>query len=562
MDIAQISPEKENFLRAYFYVIRKIDFLILKGEKYMSVINITNLTFSYDTHYENIFENTSFTIDTDWKLGFIGRNGRGKTTFLNLLRGKYEYKGSIVSAVDFDYFPFIVEDKGSTFEVIRNVIASYTEWESEMEECLNANTEESLLHYGTLLEQYMAHDGYTIRELIEREMSKLKVTENVLNRPFYTLSNGERTKLLLVALFLKKNNFLLIDEPTNHLDIEGRQVVADYLKTKKGFILVSHDRLFLDQIIDHVLSINRSSIEVQQGNYSSWKLNKDRTDQYELGENAKLKKEIGRLNAASLRNENWSDQIEKSKIGAGDKGFVGHKSAKMMKRAKVIEKRQDKMIEEKKELLKNIEQVDTLKIHCKDYVKSTLVEIQNLVIRYDDRAISDPISFVINQGDRVALRGKNGCGKSSVIKLLVGEQIDYTGKLNKGSTLKISYVPQDTSFLKSSMRDFIKVSGIDESLFKTILRKLDFTRSAFDKDLSELSGGQKKKVLIAKSLSEKAHLYVWDEPLNFMDILSRNQIEELITRYKPTMLFVEHDKLFNETIATNCICIEKTASVQ
>lgn len=528
----------------------------------MSVINITNLTFSYDTHYENIFENTSFTIDTDWKLGFIGRNGRGKTTLLNLLQGKYEYKGNIVSSVSFDYFPFEVEQDQLTLEVIRNVIAPFSQWEEEMELCLKKNTGASLEQYGILLDAYMQHDGYTIKELIIKEISKLKVDEEVLNRPFYTLSNGERTKLLLVALFLKKNNFLLIDEPTNHLDIEGRQIVAEYLKSKKGFILVSHDRLFLDQIIDHVLCINRHNIEVQQGNYSSWKLNKDRNDQYELGENEKLKKEIGRLNAASMRNENWSDQIEKSKIGATDKGFVGHKSAKMMKRAKVIEKRQDKMIEEKKQLLKNIEQVHTLKVHCMDYVKPVLAEVQDVVIQYDGKAVSKPISFNIKQGDRIALKGSNGCGKSSLIKLLVGEELIYSGKLLKGSKLKISYVPQDTSFLKGSMRDFVRESGIDESLFKAILRKLDFTRQAFDKDLSELSGGQKKKVLIARSLCEQAHLYVWDEPLNFIDILSRTQIEELIMQYKPTMVFVEHDRLFVETIATNCICIEKTASVQ
>lgn len=263
-----------------------------------------------------------------------------------------------------------------------------------------------------------------------------------------------------------------------------------------------------------------------------------------------------------MRNENWSDQIEKSKIGAADKGFVGHKSAKMMKRAKVIEKRQDKMIEEKKQLLKNIEQVHTLKVHCMDYVKPILAEVQDVVIQYDGKSVSKPISFSIKQGDRIALKGSNGCGKSSLIKLLVGEELIYSGKLLKGSKLKISYVPQDTSFLKGSMRDFVRESGIDESLFKAILRKLDFTRQAFDKDLSELSGGQKKKVLIARSLCEQAHLYVWDEPLNFIDILSRTQIEELIMQHKPTMVFVEHDRLFVETIATNCICIEKTASVQ
>lgn len=519
----------------------------------MSIISVNNLTFSYDTYYENIFERTSFTIDTDWKLGFIGRNGRGKTTFLNLLLGKYEYTGSIVSSVTFDYFPFKVEENHLTLEVIRNVIAPYSKWEEEMEGYLAKNTEASLEKYGEVLEQYIEHEGYIIEELIQKEIGKLGVTADVLYRSFETLSSGEKTKLLLAALFLKKNNFLLIDEPTNHLDIEGRELVAEYLKGKKGFILVSHDRVFLNEIIDHVLSINRQSIEIQKGNYSSWKANRDKQDQYELGENDKLKKEISRLEIASLRTQGWSDKVEKSKSGAADKGFVGHKSAKMMKRAKVIENRQQKMVEEKRELLKNVEQVDTLKIHNIDYVKTKLIEVQHLTISYNEQVIGDPISFTVNQGERIALRGKNGCGKSSIIKLLMGYDIPHNGKVNIGSGLKISYVPQDTSFLKGSMRAFIEAEGIEESLFKAILRKLDFTRSAFDKDLAELSGGQKKKVLIAKSLSQKAHLYIWDEPLNFMDILSRNQIEELILKYQPTMIFVEHDRLFNETIATQTI---------
>lgn len=521
----------------------------------MSIINVNGLTFSYESHYENIFEDTSFTIDTDWKLGFIGRNGRGKTTFLKLLLGKYEYKGTIVSSISFDYFPFEVCEKGITRDVIRNVIAPYKQWEEEMEGCIADSTAESLDRYGVVLEMYLHHDGYSIDELIEKEIGKLGVASDVLQRPFETLSNGERTKLMLAALFLKKNNFLLIDEPTNHLDIEGRQVVADYLSSKKGFILVSHDRLFLDQIIDHVLSINRNSIEIIKGNYEVWKFNKDRHDQYELGENEKLKKEIGRLELASRQTMGWSTEIEKSKIGShsGDRGFIGHKSAKMMKRAKVIEKRQDRLIEEKREFLKNVEQVDTLKIHGMDYVKNTLIEVRDLGITYGEKKVCEDISFMVERGERIALRGSNGCGKSSIIKLLMGQDINYAGKVLKGTGLKISYVPQDTSFLKGDMKDFVRNEGIDESLFKAILRKLDFTRNAFDKDLSELSGGQKKKVLIAKSLSEHAHIYIWDEPLNFIDILSRNQIEELILKYEPTMIFVEHDRLFNEKIATKTI---------
>lgn len=152
-------------------------------------------------------------------------------------------------------------------------------------------------------------------------------------------------------------------------------------------------------------------------------------------------------------------------------------------------------------------------------------------------------------------RGKNGCGKSSILKLLMGEKIEHTGICQTGSQIVTSYVPQDTSFLHGTLKEFAEMEQIDESLFKAILRKLDFTRAQFEKDMSEFSGGQKKKVLIAKSLSQPAHLYVWDEPLNFIDVLSRIQIEELILAYCPTLLFVEHDNMFSRHIATKTIVL-------
>lgn len=159
------------------------------------------------------------------------------------------------------------------------------------------------------------------------------------------LSKGEQTKALLAALFLKENSFLLIDEPTNHLDTLGRKTLSDYLKRKHGFILVSHDRVFLDNCIDHILVINKTNIEVQRGNFSSWWRNKEMQDSFERAENEKHKKEISRLTAAAQKTSGWSDRVEKSKNGSTnsgsklDKGYVGHKAAKMMKRSKAIENR-------------------------------------------------------------------------------------------------------------------------------------------------------------------------------------------------------------------------------
>ena len=487
----------------------------------MSLINVTNLTFAYDGSYDNIFENVSFQIDTDWKLGFTGRNGRGKTTFLNLLLGKYEYSGTISTNVSFEYFPFgVTNSENNTIEVIESICPDCLHWQ------------------------------------VMRELSLLQVSEDVLYRPYNTLSNGEQTKVLLATLFLKENSFLLIDEPTNHLDVKAREVVSDYLRSKRGFILVSHDRAFLDNCIDHILSINKTTIEIQKGNFSSWLDNKQRQDNFEVAENEKLRKEITRLQSAAKRAAVWSDKVEKTKMGTTDsvdRGYIGHKSAKMMKRSKGIEERQQAAIDEKSELLRNIESSAKIKISQINFHADRFVELDKVSIFYDSKVACENISFTVEQGDRVALCGRNGSGKSSVIRLICGEDISYTGSFRKASQLKISYVSQDTSYLRGNLTSYAIDNGIDESIFKAILRQLDFSRIQFEKDMSDFSGGQKKKVLIARSLCEKAHLHIWDEPLNFIDVISRMQIEELLFAYVPTMLFVEHDSEFCNNIVTKLI---------
>ncbi|MDD7795517.1 Lsa family ABC-F type ribosomal protection protein [Clostridium sp. 'White wine YQ'] len=490
----------------------------------MSLINVTNLTFAYEGSYDNIFENVSFQIDTDWKLGFTGRNGRGKTTFMNLLLGNYEYSGNISASVTFEYFPYEVKDQENfTIDIIREISSNSMDWE------------------------------------IMKELSLLDIEDDVLYRQFYTLSKGEQTKVLLAAMFLKENSFLLIDEPTNHLDTEARKKLSGYLNKKKGFILVSHDRAFLDNCVDHILAINKTNIEIQKGNFSSWWENKELQDNFELAENEKLKKDINRLSAAAKRTSSWSDNVESTKYGTTnsgskiDRGYVGHKAAKMMKRSKNIETRQQNMIEEKSKLLKNIESNESLKISSLKFHDSKLVELRDISICYGDRVVCEGISFSVEQGERVAIQGKNGSGKSSILKLILGEDIPCNGVLVKNNQLIISYVSQDTSYLSGNLSEYAYKYGIDESLFKSILIKLDFSREQFEKDIEDFSGGQKKKVLIARSLCERAHLYIWDEPLNFIDVISRMQIEKLLIEYRPTILFVEHDSAFCENVATKTI---------
>ena len=495
----------------------------------MSQISVNNLTFYYEESYDNIFENVSFQIDSDWKLGFIGRNGRGKTTFLNLLMGRYEYKGQITSRETFDYFPFPInaqDQARNTIEVIELIDPDYEFWK------------------------------------VCRELSLLRVDTEILYRSYSTLSNGEQTKVMLAVLFAKENHFLLIDEPTNHLDMSGRELLCSYLKEKKGFILVSHDRWFLDACIDHVLVINKTNIQVEQGNFSTWYENKTKQDQFEISENEKLKKDIKRLTQAAARTTQWADKAESTKIGfnpikedrnIATRAYIGEKSRRMQQRRKNLERRQQCAIEDKSGLLKNIETVENLKIIPLRHHKEVLVRAKDLAVFYDNKRITGDINFAVKDGDRIFLQGKNGCGKSSILKKILGEDIATTGSLEIASGLKISYVSQDTSYLKGALGEFISQNGLNETLFLALLRKLDFERTQFDKFMEEFSEGQKKKVLIAKSLCEQAHLYIWDEPLNYIDIFSRMQIEQLIEEYRPAMLLVEHDKSFADKIATGIV---------
>ena len=487
----------------------------------MSLININRLTFAHYGAAENIFENVSLNLDTDWRLGFIGRNGRGKTTFLKLLMGEYEYQGVISASVRFDYFPFPVADPERTGALIAGeALGDFERWR------------------------------------LERELSLLKVDPEILDRPFQTLSGGEQTKMLLAVLFLKDNNFLLIDEPTNHLDMRGRTLVGEYLRGKSGYILVSHDRAFLDQCVDHVLSLNRSDIELQKGNFSTWQQNREYSDHYEQAREGKLKADITKLGEAARRSSGWSDRLEKTKKGFGpvNRGFIGHRSAKMMKRAKAVEDRRLKAIEEKKELLKNLETASQLGITTIRHQAGRLLTMRDLSVSYGSKPVVEGVNLTIDHGERLVLTGPNGCGKSSLLKLAAGDgQVPYSGELRLAPNLQISYVPQDTAFLRGLLRDHIRRNNLDESLFKAVLHKLGFEKTQFDGDMSAWSGGQKKKVLIAGSLCGPAHLHIWDEPLNFMDIISRIQIENLIMEHQPTLLMVEHDRRFAEKVASSLI---------
>lgn len=488
---------------------------------------IRDLSFTYDGSYTPVFEHLDISADISWRLALIARNGRGKTTLLRLMRGLYPYRGKIDLPLTPVYFPFDVPDPTQlTLFVMQEAAPDAPEWK------------------------------------LRRELNLLKVDEDTLWRPFDTLSQGEQTKALLAALFSREDAYPMIDEPTNHLDLHGRELVADYLRRKEGFLLVSHDRAFLNRCVDHIVSLNKADVWVMQGNYDTWEARYQRQTETEQARNEVLRRDIRRLEDSARRAAEWAASSEKDKFhvpesvaAVTDRGYIGAKAAAMMKRSQNTLRRREKAVEEKQTLLRNAEKVGELKLTVLHHPKDVLVTLRDGEIRYGERIVCDGITFQVRQGERIALTGPNGCGKSSLLKALVGEGDALSGEVRLASGLTVSYVPQRTDNLRGTMADFISRSGVDETLFKAILRNMDFTRDLFDRPLEQMSQGQKKKLLLARSLCTPAHLYVWDEPLNYIDVFSRVQAEKLLLEYAPTMLLVEHDAVFIDHVCTGSVAL-------
>ena len=480
----------------------------------MPLININNLTFGYDGSEFDLFRDVTVGIDTSWRLALAGRNGRGKTTFLKILRGELPYEGTITGVPETVVFP-LTEDP------------DVEEWK------------------------------------VRKELNLLGADPDIMWRPMETLSGGERTKLMLAKLFAMDGAYPLIDEPTNHLDLRGREKIAEYLSGKDGFILISHDRNFLDMCTDHTMVITKTGIELVSTSYSTWWENNEQRMASEKSRNDQLKKEMTSIETAMKKNAQWSNKAEsyKNRLKAPSKvaqnhwarAYEGAKAKKLMSLSKNLEQRNEAKLEEKKSLLKDLEKTEKLKISGTEHHNRTPVYLKNASIQRYGEQIAFIDDLTVERGMKISLQGPNGCGKSTLIKYIAGsgsdEGITVEGECYIAPGLKMSYVGQDTSSLKGDIYGIATDRGVDKTLLSTILVKMGFTKEALARDVDGLSLGQKKCVMIALSLCEQADLYLWDEPLNYIDVYMRQEIERLVRDSNITMLFVEHDRVFTESVA-------------
>ena len=495
----------------------------------MSNIKISNLSFKYSDSIENIFNNLNLDLDSSWKLGLVGRNGRGKTTFLNLLQGKLQGTGAIQSKLEFNYFP------------------------------LNVKNKEQLTLYA--LEEHVQFDQWEL----ERELNLMQVDTNLIWQPFNTLSGGEQTKVLLALSFINKDAFPLIDEPTNHLDEKSRIQVVRYLqKHSQGYIVVSHDRDFLNQITNHILAIEHTEIHLYQGNYASYEDTKEKRDKFNQEKNEKLRGQIKALNESRQRIKGYSLQSENNKKASAhkneihadiNKGFFGHKAAKIMKRSKNIERRMDKDIQDRKGLMTNVESVPELEMNFQPNYHSTLLETRHLDLKVKDKKLFKDLNLIIRNRGIVSLEGKNGAGKSTFLKSILNKSTDvtYQGILNLTNGLRVSYLPQDFVEYSGTLAEFSQKEHLSYEKILNVLRTMGFPRSSFETRIEEMSIGQQKRVSIAKSLVEEADFYLWDEPANYLDVFNQDQLIDVLRKTKPAMLLVEHDEYFISQVASKRI---------
>ncbi len=521
----------------------------------MPAIQIQNLSFSYSDPYIEIFEDLSLQIDTAWKTALIGRNGRGKTTLLNLIRGELEpTRGRMELPLPAAAFPCTpVDPQTDAFTVIKDSIAPYREWEREMQALLEQPDPDNLARHASLVERFEQQRGWEIDSLIQREIVAIGMTEELLTQPFAQLSGGEQTRALIAALFLKEERFLLLDEPTDHLDMRGREQLGEYLAAKPGFILVSHDRNLLDRCTDHVIAIELGKVRLMPGNYSTWKQQYDREQEAESHRDEKLKREIRKLKVAARKRRVWSGRKEKEKIGAGDKGYVGHKSAKLMKRALSIEHRIQNDIEEKETLLQNVEKQRDLRMQSAGRSPEQLLSVQDLTVRYGDKTVLSGFSLTVNRGQRVALLGPNGAGKTTLFNAISGEVTPAAGSIRLPAYLSVLRAYQSPFWQSGHLRDHLREARYDETRFRQILAVLGAEGEVCEHPLETFSQGELKKVDLCRSFMHPAHLLLWDEPLNYVDIMSREQIEQVILTFEPTLLFIEHDRHFVERVATDIV---------
>ena len=499
---------------------------------------------------KKILDGLTFQVDSGERVGLLGKNGCGKTTLLRILTGQLDWdEGEVVLAPDkrvglISQIP--VYPAGYTVEdVLDTAFRPLREMEEEMEQ-LAARMERGedpalLRRYDQLTAAFEAGGGYDTDTRKNKVCSGLQIGPGMREQLFDRLSGGEKTRVNLGRLILEDTDILLLDEPTNHLDLKATEWLEEYLDKFKGTVLaVSHDRWFLDRVVDRVIEIQEGKAEFYSGNYSFYVVEKERRYQEKLKQYEKEQAKIQQLEKAAEQLRIWA-------YSGNDKIF---------KRAQSMEKRIERMRTTDRPTRERKMEV---RFGEREFRGDEVLTIKGLSKSFGQRALFSGVDLEVVGGERIALLGDNGTGKSTLIKILMGEEGPDEGKIRMGPTVKIGYLPQ-----------IIHFDHPERSLLDTMLYELDCTAqtarnrlASFKfrgedvfKPVSALSGGEQSRLRLGMLMDEKINLLILDEPTNHLDIQSREWIEEAGEEYEGNLLFVSHDRYFIDRFATRVWVLE------
>ena len=523
----------------------------------MIEIELNNIIKNYGL--KNVLNGMNLTLKTGERAAIIGCNGAGKSTVLKIIMKQENISAGTINIRKnatigmlkqiYEYEetnPNVYTFLQRSFEHFFELETKLKKLEDEMSyEKDDEKISELLQKYGNVQQKYIQMGGYDIQEKFNKICSGLQINEKMLNQNYNDLSGGEKTIVNLGALLLKEPSILLLDEPTNHLDMEKLEWLEKFLKEYKGTILmVSHDRYFLDKIATKTILLENGKEKIYFGNYSYF-----------------LKEDEKRTLAEFENYKNQQKMIKKMKESIKTLRKFGElaKNEMFFKRAKSIEKKLAK-IEQLPQV--DLEQKTLLnfKLNIDSRSGKDVVIINNLNKNFESKNIFENANLQIHYGEKIALIGKNGTGKSTLLKIIMNEDCEYTGEIKIGQSVNIGYIPQEINFEDDNqtiLNFFEQFDNRNETEIRTSLAKYMFRGNDVFKKVSSLSGGEKVRLILAKLLKQNINFLILDEPTNHIDIETRELLEEAIKEYSGTVLFVSHDRYFINNLAERIVEVKE-----
>ena len=497
-----------------------------------------------------ILDGLTFQIDQGERVGLLGKNGAGKTTLFKILTGELDYDAGEVSIAPGKTLGLISQipvypPEYTVEDVLNTAFARLFRMEEEMVDLsfrmAGDSSGELMRRYDKLAAAFEAGGGYDTATELNKVCNGLEIGAGMRSQLFSSLSGGEKTRVNLGRLILEDTDILLLDEPTNHLDLRATEWLEEYLGRFKGTVLaISHDRWFLDRVVRRVIEIQDGRAEFYPGNYSFYAVEKERRYEEKRRQYEKEQAKIQQLEKAAEQLRIWA-------YSGNDKIF---------KRAQSMEKRIERL--RKTDKPKKERKLD-LRFGERDFHGDEVLLIKDLEKGFDGRPLFHGVDLLVEGGERIALLGDNGTGKSTFLKLIMGEEEPDGGKIRRGPTVKIGYLPQIIHF-DHPERNLVDTMLYDQNCTtqeaRDRLAAFNFRGEDVFKPVSALSGGEQSRLRLCMLMDAKINLLILDEPTNHLDIASREWIEEAVTDYDGTLLFVSHDRYFINQFAGRIWMIE------